>query len=307
MMAVRLRTKVLVAFFSILFLFSALVVGGIFFLIDLPSADGDDAFVVSVAAHDESQTIAPVVREAIDYWNTNGGYPAAYQKRLVFKENASDPDILVRYESSLSCADSRAGGCAPVVSSKVDAERSPKPLVVQLSSTQNENRLMTRRALIHEFGHVLSIAHCEQPRVRMGCPESPPAGPSWTDRRYPFDTTELRVYVGTESAAMEREVDRLLTVANTGEIEGVPSAVSFERVADPWRAHLTIRVTECSGCQSEVQSTARGGPPYGRGIQYLSYAAVGVTAETVEAIQTLLTPFLDRYSGDASAPRRPLP
>lgn len=140
-------------------------------MIELYSPDAD-TFVVSVEDHDE-RDITPIVRDAVAYWNTNNDqYSAGYQTRLVFEKNASDPDVLVRYHSSLSCDDARAGGCAPVISSEEDAERSSKPLVVHVCSSRNENMLMTKRTLIHEFGHILSVQHCEGPRSRMGCPVS---------------------------------------------------------------------------------------------------------------------------------------
>lgn len=312
-MAVRLRTKTLVVFFSVLFLFSLILVGGTVALgayLDIGISDSE-AFVVSIADHDEGEDITPVVQEAIAYWNENNEqYPAAFQKRFEFRENASNPDVLVRYRSSVSCEIPESNGCAPIVSSKRDAEDSSKPLVVQVSASQTENRLMAKRTLIHEFGHLLSVSHCEEPRSRMGCPQSTaPVGPTWDERRYPFNTTELRVYVDTDGASdpMEATVDRSLEAATAGEMEDVPSSVTFQRVDQPWKSHITIRVNECSNCQPQATAILKGGPPYDPAIQYMSHAEIRVTAESAGDVETWLAPHLKEYSGNESNPRRPAP
>lgn len=309
-MLVGFRTKLLITFVGTLCLFSLVIAGGMVVLADTFSADAD-SFVVGVEDHNEGRDITPVVREAVAYWNANNGeYSAAYRKQFVFKETPSEPDVLVRYQSTVSCADARAGGCAPIPSSEADAERSPKPLVVQLSSTRNTNKLMTKRTLIHEFGHILSVPHCEEPRARMGCPQSTaPTGPTWDNRRYPFNTTALRVYVDATdaSATMETEVDRLLGEANAGEIAGVPSAVSFNRVADPWQAHMTIQIVQCSECRGEARFAVTGGPPYSPAIEYLSHVKVTVTAESADGVETWIPSFLGEYSGNESNARRPAP
>lgn len=327
-MSLLVVRKLLVRVFGIVLVVSlvvgAVVAGG---LVDLPGgqSDGseslDDApgpvdpgsgpadssrpFVVGFDSSSADRDIGPVVKEAVSYWNENASeYPAAYEKRLVFRPGAADPDVLVRYELGTSCSGA-AAGCAPIPDSKADAEGDEKPLVVQVSALATENRFMAKNTLIHEFGHVLSVSHCEEPSRFMGCQNDEP-GPSWEDRRYPFGTSELKVYVENSDAPAEMQatVDDVLEEITTGTVDDLPSDLSVTEVSDPWKAHIHLRVDKCRGCFSGNVISVAGGPPYGGSYSYLEHARVKIVAADSQEAREELLEHLKQVVGNEGKPRR---
>lgn len=243
-----------------------------------------NTLVVGVAQPDGGKNITPVARRTVEYWEANDGrYDAAFEAEYVFKPNASSPDILIQFTSSTSC-DGYAG-CAPITGSE-GAIRDMGTAVIQIDRDEVPNERMGYMILRHEFGHVISVNHCEEPRRLMGCPY-PNQGEEegvWHDKKYPFLDSSLTVYVASPSSDMESAGQQAVDNLNAGKVEGVPDDLQLTRVEDPWKADVVVTISECGDCNYAYDYQLGGGQPYGNddNLEYLGYAEISIRAESPE-------------------------
>lgn len=154
--------------------------------------------VVSVA--DDAGTdrdYEALVEEATQYWEQNWTQFTVTERHITYLvvENASDPDIEVRFVRSIpECGDGGGDhtlGCAPQIEPGDEVE---KPTLIQIKSGYDD--ATTLRTLKHEFGHVLGVEHGEGPdfmNASFLATTLPQTNAS--ERSYPWQETELSVYV----------------------------------------------------------------------------------------------------------------
>lgn len=217
---------------------------------------------IVVAVEDRAGTDRPfvlAVRSAVDYWEANPGQ-AAYPFDFVLRPNATDPDVVVRYADAVDCGDHRdSKGCAPLLSADADP---PDPAVVGIEANERSNFRADRAAVVHELGHVLGLAHCDEPRSVMGagCPGGADL-PDADERETAWRDDTLRIYldygdVEANRSLVRRQVRLALASYAAGGNGTVPESLTFRRVADPYLADITVRLGVADGCGDGAQVCA---------------------------------------------------
>ena len=233
----------------------------------------EERVIVMLEDSNASRPIAPLLNRTLEYWEENAGRYGDYQINFVFRRNAIAPDIRVRLVNRLPrCGDEEDDvdtylGCAPLLETGTRAER---PEIVRIVvGYDNETTLTT---LKHEFGHVLGIEHGNEPMPIMAKRKADAArqpAPDATERRYPFRTAKLDVYVGTESfdvpeSVLNEQVNRVIKYFDTSADGNVPALLFVERTNNISEAEIVIRGTDRRlECFDEPTDTGSCGPVFG--------------------------------------------
>jgi len=221
-----------------------------------PWDDGVMTVAVRNQAAPERNVTAPVA-EAIAYWNDHGEF-SDYQVTFRLAPDASDPAVVVWYNRSITCpAHDDAIGCAPLLDGAPPVET---PIDVQLRYDDADNHRQVRNTAIHEFGHVLGIAHCEEPRWVMGpsCEERLPDQRDAVDRAVAWRDRTISVYVDdtnvsdAERGETAEQVQHALTYLDDGGEGTYPESLSIVRVEDRFEADISVIVMAESSCEQGV-------------------------------------------------------
>lgn len=217
----------------------------------------------------KSRQFAPLVRDALAYWEQNSKQYAGYPINYKLKPNAANPDIVVSFVSSINkCGvERRVEGCAPYIRSSNDVNR---PVDVQIRSGYTDDS--TVQLLIHEFGHTLGLDHQDEPEEIMAAETDLTTlpKPNVTERALPWDHSKLSVAVDLSSvpaskrSAVNTQIDEALTYYDRGADGTVPKRVSFRRVSNPKKADIVIQFSKdspCPGLSSGSCSVASGYDP----------------------------------------------
>lgn len=210
-----------------------------------------DPVVVAVEAPaDANRSYAPLVREALDYWATEGTRYRTYDATFVLRPNATDPDVRVRFVADIpDCAGGdRAIGCAPRLGPDVRVEG---PSVVRIETGWTDRT--TVDALKHEFGHLLGVDHGAGPAFMAATNEDAEhlPVPNATDRAFPWRNRTLAVHVAADpanvSAARNATLEATAYYASgaDGWAEVRPR---FVLVEDPAAADVVVRYANGSAC-----------------------------------------------------------
>lgn len=226
-----------------------------------------DHRVLTVAVRNRAaptRNVTGAVGDAITYWNAHAGY-AAYPVGLRLVPNASRPDVVVRYERSITCPNhDDAIGCAPLLAA--DARVDP-PATVQLRYDPADDRRQVRNTAIHELGHVLGVGHCDPPHWVMGasCPAPLPDATDATERPLAWRDHTIRVYVDAgnvsagERARTADQVSHALAYLDGGANGSLPSDLSLVRVDDRFAADVVVTFAADPSCRDGVVCTRNRG------------------------------------------------
>lgn len=195
-----------------------------------------------------SRNFTEVVAAAIEYWEQHEEY-GAYSVDFVLRPNTEQPDLIIRYNETIPCSYG-ASGCAPLLNSSVVAY---PPETVHIRYNESDNYRTVRYTVIHEFGHVLGITHCEEPHWMMsywtgghGCENPTFDGPSVENQDLAWRDSNLTLYIDYSAVSeanrdeTQEQVNHALAYFEEGRAEEFPGQVSFTRVDDPWKADIVI-------------------------------------------------------------------
>lgn len=215
---------------------------------------------VDATATDAARDHRALVREALDYWETNADRYAGFPIEYELAGNASgagganeSADLVVAFVPVVDdCGtEGHAAGCAPVLTDRRQVDR---PVRVRVR-TGLSNR-STVRVLKHEFGHTLGLAHGDEPAEVM----APSATlttrplPNATERALPWASPDLAVYVDYGAVASgsreeaERQVAGALSYFEGGANGTVPGNVTFSRAENRSTADVVVEFVETPPC-----------------------------------------------------------
>ncbi len=161
----------------------------------------------------ESRDFAPLVQEALDYWNEHNADYATYPAQFELDADASSPDILVRIQEEMrSCGRSYSNdhvGCADTLTQDDDVT---PPARIDIEAGWDDPSTVT--ILKHEFGHLQGIAHGEAPMPLMN--DTLPdiqrfPQPDLSAREWPWEdeeTPRLTYYVASDEGEQLTETER---------------------------------------------------------------------------------------------------
>jgi len=196
------------------------------------------------------------LRESFDYWESHMAL-ADYRADFELVTDTAAADVRVEISADVGRCGYDQGeslvGCAPLIERGTTPDR---PETVRIEA--GFDRSSTRSVMIHEFGHVLGIEHGERPESYMTANNTlfTVERPDATERAYPWETTDFRVYVDTgdippdERTATQEQVRHVVDYYNRirDEDESVPANVSFELVETPATANVFVSFPDDLAC-----------------------------------------------------------
>ncbi|QIQ77624.1 hypothetical protein GL213_14515 [Halogeometricum borinquense] len=238
-----------------------------------------------------SRNLTGAVAESLNYWEDHPEY-GVYSVDFVLRPDAENPDIIVWYNNTINCPQG-ASGCAHRLNRTTSAR---PPENVQILYNKSNNYRTVKNTIIHEFGHILGITHCEKPHWVMsywsgshGCKNPTFDAPSVENQSLAWRSTNLSVYVDYSNVSKnsltetKSQVNHAVTYFEEWKAKEVPSDVSFTRVQDPWKADIVITFAQ-DRCEGEYTvcgdgGTARDFDNDGE-FEYLTQATITIESET---------------------------
>lgn len=225
------------------------------------SGDEDDPWreetltVAIDAPPDDGRDYAPLVREALDYWEQHADEYAGYPIEYEIDADPESPDMVIQFVPSVTdCGtEGHTAGCAPVLTSPAQVNR---PVDVRVRTGFSD--ASTVQVLKHEVGHMLGLRHDDEPQsVMAGTSQlmTPPQRNA-TERALPWDHSELTVYVdyanvsADDRSEVERQVGVALDYYDRGAEGTVPENVSFVTVRNRSEADVVVQFRDSSPCTS---------------------------------------------------------
>ncbi len=207
--------------------------------VDAPPSDGGE--------------YSDAVAAAVDYWNENDVRYGSYSVNFVLRPDATQPDVLVDFTSTVIChGETGLLGCAPVLNASSDPGDTT---IVQINTEYGPETI--QRTIKHEFGHLLGIRHGEAPMPLMGRLQEVDTEPqeNVSDRQNPWQTDRIEVYVEygdvTEDreAAVREQVQHALSYYDGGAEGTVPQDVEFVETDSKADAEIIVRFFDDPWCR----------------------------------------------------------
>jgi len=255
---------------------------------------GAETVTVAIAAPEPADDVSDfetAVARAVDYWNDNGHEYGDYAVEFELDPDAVDPDVVVRFTSTVRC-NGEVGylGCAPVLDRGSTVDR---PTTVLVNSEHDAATI--GRTVKHEFGHLLGIAHGEEPMPLM---EAETAGRTTVDvdtldRANPWRENVIEVYVATggmsdrRAAAVREQVGHALSYYDAGAEGTVPENVTFRLSDSRSDAEVVVLFQEDPLCREGPGSCAEvSGVDVDRdgGVEYYSGSTIVLSVVAVDAV-----------------------
>lgn len=123
---------------------------------------GKEPVVISIA-EPPGENNTRTVKQAVEYWETDGSEYAKWEPNFSVSSNEANPDVRIRFVSAIKdCRNLDSGGEVIGCASTLDASDRPRdPETVRIvSGLTNES---TYRTVRHELGHILGLDHGEGP------------------------------------------------------------------------------------------------------------------------------------------------
>jgi hypothetical protein len=251
---------------------------------------GDEEIVVAVEDGGAERDYRPLVRQALSYWETEGSQYAAYEASFVLEPDAADPDVVVSFVDDVDeCGDvDDPAGCAPRLSS--DSRVDPPVTVEVQSNLSDESTVLVTK---HEFGHLLGLAHDDDPQSVMAhrTEVTTALRPNATERALPWDSANLSVAVDVSNASdpsgVREQIRHALEYYGDGAEGTVPENVSFRVVENRSDADVVITYAETLPREGDRGSCAArsGVDPDGDGAveryDHLTITIAGVDTDAV--------------------------
>lgn len=220
-----------------------------------PNPYGERTLTVAVdSAVNDSRDFAPLVREALDFWEANDRRYVGYAVDYRIVSDAENADVVVRFVGTVDeCGrEGHVAGCAPYIT------RGPVDRPVSVRVRGGFSDASTVRVLKHELGHTLGLNHDDAPADVMSARSLLTTLPQRdaSDRANPWNRSTLSVYVDTtavpdgERRETRRQVNAALDYFADGADGTVPPSLSFVRADSAEEADVVIRFSEDSPCQS---------------------------------------------------------
>ena len=228
-----------------------------------PTWDGDPdnhfrERTLTVALADGAGTgrdYAPLVREALDYWEQNAAQFAGFPIEYEFAPNATDPDVRVHFVAEIEACgpetDEFTAGCAPYLRSPDEVAR---PADVRIETGYDDASTMT--LLRHEFGHTLGLDHDDDPAAVMAARSTLTTlpQPNATERALPWTSPNLTYYAdygevpADERDATREQVEAAFGYAADGADGTVPANVTFTRTRNRSVADVVVQFDATESC-----------------------------------------------------------
>lgn len=210
--------------------------------------------LVTVTVVDETsldRDWAPVVTDAVGYWNGNMS-ALGYEGRLVYT-GGRDADVTIRVVDDVGECDGVTDplGCAPVyngIGTAVDGDQRDEQDIKITGHLQNN---VTSDLLKHELGHTLGVTHREQDEwrvMRPGFATPQYDAPNATEVVNPWDTTTVTVYYNRSGGELtDQRINQLEAARSYYDVGAggfLPDTISVERTRDPTMADIEIRMVD---------------------------------------------------------------
>lgn len=215
------------------------------------------SYPVTVAVADTTdgnRSWAPLVREAIRYWNGDGTQYATYEYEFEYVNATTEADIVVEIVNEISyCAgyDESTVGCAPFYEFVGAADDEQTVIEIEDGYT-NASTLTTIK---HEFGHTLGLEHDDAdqlPLMNATSVINETSLPNATERAWPWKQTNFSVYIeagaGVSEQRADREAEQALEYYENDPDEWLPREVSFEMAPNASAADLVIEMRAHPNC-----------------------------------------------------------
>lgn len=128
---------------------------------------GREPVVIGVdGSRDPNRNYTSPVSRAVEFWETNGSNATAWPPVFRLSPDASNPDVVVRFVSTLEACGTESTELTVGCAARLDADDEPaEPEVVFVNmGLTNES---TYRVVRHELGHVLGLEHGQGPGAVM--------------------------------------------------------------------------------------------------------------------------------------------
>lgn len=218
------------------------------------------AVVVGINQSVTPRNMTPLVRAAVDYWETTGAKYANYTTDFVVRPDASNPDVVVEFTKEIETCGIETGaflGCAPLLDTSTLAD-DRETIRIETGYTDAS----TLSTLKHEFGHFHGLEHGEEPMPLMNSTYDATRlpMPNATERANPWMQDSLLVYVDYESFSGDRDrvqeqVQHALTYYSAGADGYAPAELSVTLTRNASEADIDIRSGDIEGDDGSIGDT----------------------------------------------------
>ena len=249
-----------------------------------------DPIVVGITdATGGNRSYAPLVGDALTYWEAQSATRGAYAANYALRPNATDPDLTVAFVRSVDvCGYTHSEltvGCAPKLGAD-DYVRGPTTVRVE-GDLDDPSTVVT---LKHELGHTLGLTHADGdalPFMNATLETTRLPMTDAVDKANPWGTDSLRVYVdytenvhASEREAYAGEVRDGLDYWNRGAEGYAPANLTLSLVRNESDADVVVRFADSIDTADGTGYLARrrGNDPDGDGrVESFTHATVTVS------------------------------